>query len=74
MSLIIGRNIHLSFIVSGSSKGGVFEDWERPRFGRNWWFWLPKISNNGGGFKKGNCTDVGIMWLCFSADFTWFRN
>jgi len=71
------NNCYLSCIISGSSIGSTFEQWElesshRPRFGRNWWFWCPSISNNGGNFSKGKCTDIGIYWLCFCISLTLF--
>jgi hypothetical protein len=70
---------YLSLVIAGSSKNSIFEDWEleqsfRPRFGRNWWIWVPTVNNNGGNFKKGVCTDLSFIWLCFSLSITCFRN
>lgn len=69
------KNLFISFVMSGSSKGSVFEQWElesksRPRFGRNWWFWLPSYNWNGGKFKNYENTDISILWLCFSVSIT----
>lgn len=66
----IRNNVFLSLVMAGSSKGSTFEDWEKPRFGRNWWFWMPKPSTNGGRFKRHETTDIGISWLCFCVSFT----
>jgi len=67
--------IFINLIVAGSSKGVEFEQWEldaksRPRFGRNWWFWLPNPVTNGGRFKPWETTDIGLQWLCFSLSLT----
>tara|TARA_R110002074_G_scaffold9343_1_gene36980 strand:+ start:51 stop:314 length:264 start_codon:yes stop_codon:yes gene_type:complete len=67
--------IFINLIVAGSSKGVEFEQWEldaksRPRFGRNWWFWLPNPVTNGGRFKPWENTDIGLHWLCFSLSLT----
>ena len=61
--------------MSGSSEGCTFEQWEldaptRPRFGRCWWFWLPKFSTNGGRFKPHQNTDWQIHWLCWVVSLT----
>lgn len=74
----ITEKLFISFVIAGSSRHSVFEQWElesahRPRFGRNWWFWIPALNNNGGGFKRGNCTDLSVNWLCFSLGLIWFR-
>ena len=67
--------IFIDLFVAGSSKGVEFEQWEldaksRPRFGRNWWFWLPNPVTNGGRFKPWETTDIGLQWLCFSLSLT----
>ena len=71
----IRKNIFLSFVLAGSSKGSTFEQYEidaetRPRFGRNWWYWLPSLTNNGGRFKSHENTDINFHWLCFGILFT----
>ena len=72
------KNLYFSFVIAGSSKNSNFEQWElesnhRPRFGRNWWFWVPYFNNNGGKFRKGLTTDVSLNFLCFSVGVTWYR-
>ena len=69
------NGVFLSLVTAGSSKDSVFEEWEisapeRPRFGRNWWFWKPTFKTNGGHFKSYENTDVGIQFLCFSLSLT----
>lgn len=73
----ITKSIFICFVMSGSSKGNAFEQQElesthRPRFGRNWWFWVPAITSNSGKFGKDECTNVDIYWLCFSLGLTVF--
>jgi len=50
-------------------KNDLIEDFEDPKYGFYWWFWMPLIKDNGGRFKRGECVDVSIMWLCFSFGF-----
>ncbi len=52
----------------------VIEDFERPKFGRYWWFWLPRLKWNKGRFSRGEIVDTGVMWLCFWLDFTFWPN
>lgn len=71
----ITKNVFLSFIMAGNSKGNTFEDWEleskhAPKFGRNWWYWKPTYSNNGGRFKSNLNTDISVYWLCFTIGIT----
>jgi hypothetical protein len=78
MIMTIVDQMYLSFVVAGSSEGVRFSTWEmelpsRPRFGRNWWYWVPSFSTNGGNFKRDKCTDVNLHWLCFIMSFTWYR-
>jgi hypothetical protein len=73
----LSKYLYLSFVMAGSSKGGVFEQWElesehRPRFGRNWWYWKPSLTNNGGNFKKNRNTDISFYWFCFVFSVTLF--
>ena len=44
-------------------------NFERPRFGFYWWFWLPRIKWNGGKFGRDACVDFNVMWLCFWVGF-----
>lgn len=44
----------------------------RPRFGFNWWFWLPHINWNGGRFSRGEVVDVNFNWLCFWCSVTFW--
>lgn len=71
------KNIFISVGMAGSSKGSAFEQWEleaktRPRFGRNWWYWLPNLKSNNGRFHKHENTDITLHWLCFWISFTVF--
>ena len=71
----ITDHICINLVAAASSKGVEFEQWEldaksRPRFGRNWWFWLPNPVTNGGRFKPWETTDIGLQWLCFSLSLT----
>jgi len=71
------KNIYIHIGMAGRSTNEVFEQWEldastRPRFGRNWWFWMPTFSWNGGRFKPYENTDISFHWLCFWASFTVF--
>jgi hypothetical protein len=73
----LAKNIFISFVVAGKSANEVFEQWEldsphRPRFGRNWWFWLPSLKTNGGRFRCHENTDINFHWLCCSISFTVF--
>lgn len=44
------------------------------RFGRYWWFWLPRLCNNDGSFKRGSqWVTVGAQWLCFGVSVDWVR-
>ena len=40
------------------------------KFGRNWWFWFPRLHWNGGVPWKRHVVDVTLNWLCFRAGFT----
>ena len=71
----IKDNIFFGVVIAGKTTNEVFEQWEleskhRPRFGRYWWFWMPSISNNGGGFRKNKTTDISFRWLCVSVYLT----
>jgi hypothetical protein len=71
------ENVFVSLVMAGSSKGEVFEDWElnthtRPRFGRNWWYWLPVLSSNGGRFQRNLCTDINLHLFCWVVSLTVF--
>lgn len=71
------KTTYLSFVVAGKSANEKFEQWEldsphHPRFGRNWWFWLPSFKTNGGRFKPHQNTDINFRWLCFSLSLTTF--
>ena len=69
------KSLFIGVVVAGSSKGNTFEQWEldaktRPRFGRNWWYWLPSFGWNGGKFKKHENTDISFYWFCFVFNVT----
>lgn len=67
------RKLHFSWVVAGRVRpSDVIEDFENPRFGFYWWFWLPHVAWNGGKFLKKQTVDFSIMWLCFSVGFTSF--
>ena len=69
------ENVYLGLVMAGSSKGEVFSQeklnaWTRPRFGRNWWFWLPVLNSNGGRFQKNLCTDINLHLFCWVVSLT----
>jgi len=69
------KNIFIGFVIAGKTTNEIFEQWEldapeRPRFGRNWWFWIPSIMTNGGRFKSDQNTDINLRWLCFVLSLT----
>jgi hypothetical protein len=71
MIMPILKNTYFGFTVAGSSKGETFTEEElqskyRPRFGRNWWYWLPTFRSNGGRFRSYENTDINFHWLCFA--------
>jgi len=41
------------------------EDFENPRYGFYWWFWVPDFSSNGGSKKRREVIDISANWLCF---------
>lgn len=44
------------------------------RFGRYWWFWLPRSCPNDGSFKRGSkWVTIGVQWLCFGFSADWVR-
>lgn len=55
-------SINLGFIIAAKGTNGI----ERPRFGRCWWYWRPRIKWNHGIPWRDVCCDIGITWLCFS--------
>lgn len=69
------KNIFLCFGIAGKTTNEVFEQWEldaptRPRFGRNWWYWMPSLRSNGGRFKAHQNTDINFHWFCFWISLT----
>jgi len=71
MVIKITKNIYFGAVLAGRSKDEVFEQWEldaptRPRFGRNWWFWVPSLRTNGGRFRSYENTDINFHWLCLA--------
>jgi hypothetical protein len=71
----LGKNIYLGVGMAGRSYDSNFEQWEldsphRPRFGRNWWFWLPKLITNSGRFRCYENTDINLNFLCFWVSIT----
>ena len=75
------KNIFISFVIAAKSTDEIFEQWElyspyRPRFGRNWWYWLPSLRTNGGRFRSNENTEILFYWLCYSISlcvFSWSR-
>lgn len=47
---------------------------EKPRFGRNWFFYLPSLSWNKGIFWKNEVTDTTFRWLFFWIGLTIWGN
>ena len=77
MVIQISKNIYIGGTIAGKSKNEKFEESElqsphRPRFGRNWWFWVPTARTNGGRLKSYENTDINFHWLCFTAWVTIF--
>lgn len=71
----LASNTYFSFVVAGKTTNEVFEQWEldaptRPRFGRNWWYWFPSLTTNGGMVKSYENTDINFHWLCLSISLT----
>ena len=71
----IFNTTYISFVTAAKSTNEVFEQWEldaptRPRFGRNWWYWKPTFSYNGGKFRRYENTDIQFHWLCFCVSLT----
>lgn len=62
------NKFHISFIIAGKieseeSYNNLKEVNEvPPRFGRNWWYWLPKITKRSKEYK----TVFAIHLFCFS--------
>ena len=76
--MIIGK-LGLSFVGVGKLEPGIenYEDLVSanevpPRFGRNWWFWKPKIRWNILG-KQNTIERFGVHWLCFMFDVQWWK-
>ena len=63
-----------SFVMSGRLDGDSDFDFESSRFGFYWFYFMPSISHNKGSFKKGECVDIGICWLCFIVGLTFWPN
>jgi len=58
---------NVSKVIAGRVRpDDIIEDFENPMYGFYWWFWMPQYQSNGGKFKKGQCVDVSVFWLCFS--------
>jgi len=47
---------------------------ETARYGRCWWFWLPRLHWNGGIPLRHVCCDVSVKWLCFWCGFYVWSN
>ncbi len=52
----------------------VIGEYENPKYGFYWWFWKPRYVSNGGKFKREECVDVGLQWLCFSIGLIFWPN
>jgi len=44
----------------------------KPKFGRNWFFFLPRIRWNGGKFWKNEVVDVCFLWFIFCFIITYW--
>lgn len=44
------------------------------RFGFWWWYWVPYIGTNGGRPWRDRCSQITILWLCFSLLFGWWNH
>lgn len=56
------------------SKSDIIEDFENPKYGFYWWFWKPEYQSNSGKFKRNECVDVDVKWLCFWFGFVFWPN
>lgn len=65
--------IYINLVMSGKFNGKKDET-IIPKFGRNWFYWLPKLKNNKGKFWKNQVTDIGIIWLFWVLDITIWGN
>lgn len=65
--------ISTSLVMAGKFDGKPDET-ITPKFGRNWFYWLPKIKYNNGKFWKNEVTDIGLIWLFWVLDITIFGN
>ena len=52
----------------------TIDDYEEPysMYGFYWWFWKPRFNSNSGKFKRNECVDVSIQWLCFWFGFVFW--
>ena len=75
--MIIGK-LGLSFVVAGKCE--TEEDRKHlaevnevpPKFGRNWWYWRPRIRFDPFG-KQGHVTRFQIKWLCYIYEIEWWN-
>ena len=69
----IKNKFNFSVVIAGRlAADDNIEDFrfQNPLFGFYWWSWIPKYKSNHGKFNKGECVDVGILWLFFSFNLT----
>lgn len=61
------KRIYISFYKAAKwdGYGGI-----EPKFGYNWFYWLPHLSWNGGLTWKKQCCDIGVAWLIFGGNIT----
>jgi len=69
------RDISFSFVKAGRVQpDDIIDEWERPRFGFYWWFWIPYYHSNGGRFRRGECVDMNLKWFCYSVGVIIWNN
>jgi hypothetical protein len=69
----MGYRITAGFGMAGRvSPNDIIEDWESPKFGFYWWFWLPFFKSNGGSLRRRECVDIGVNIFCFWAGVTFW--
>ena len=68
------NNVYVSFVTAGKLNPDDYEHLKEcnpcpPRFGRNWWTWIPDVGLNLFG-NKNRLEMVDIRWLCYAFSIT----
>jgi len=69
-------NVTISKVMAGRVQPDdiIDHDFENPKYGFYWWFWVPRYRSNGGKFTYDQVVDVSIQWLCFSVGLIFWPN